>query len=82
MREWLSVAFSWPTVKRALKAAAVVGALQITINHGDNLLRGEIDAVRIVKMILTASVPYMVSTWSSVNAIFHLRRMERLRSAS
>lgn len=75
MPEWLRIAVSRPTVRRALKAAAVVGLLQITINHGDNLLRGEIDPVRVVKMILTASVPYMVSTYSSVSATLHMRQM-------
>ncbi len=74
MRTWLSIALSRPTVLRALKAAALVGALQIAINHGDNLLRGEVDAVRVLKMCLTASVPYLVSTFSSVGAVLHLRR--------
>ena len=71
MSEWIRIATSRPTVLRALKAASVVGLLQISINHGDNLLRGEVDAVRLVKMALTACVPYMVSTYSSVSALLH-----------
>lgn len=73
MTEWLRIATSRPTVLRALKAASVVGLLQIAINHGDNLLRGEIDTVRTIKMAMTACVPYMVSTYSSVSALMHLR---------
>ncbi|RMH18030.1 MAG: hypothetical protein D6696_14160, partial [Acidobacteria bacterium] len=73
---WLELAISGHTVRRALRAAAVVGLIQIAINHGDNLLRGEIDAVRLLKMFLTASVPYMVSTYSSVSAMLHLRRLK------
>lgn len=74
MPHWLTIALEGPTVRRALRAAAVVGTVQIMINHGDNLLRGEVDAVRLVKMVLTASVPYLVSTYSSVSAILHMRR--------
>jgi len=74
MRNWLHVAFEGPTVRRALRAAAVVGLIQITINHGDNILRGEIDPVRLLKMALTAFVPYLVSTYSSVSALRHLHR--------
>lgn len=71
MRDWLRIAVAKPTVRRALKAAAIVGLLQITINHGDHLLRGDVDATRLVKMVLTACVPYLVSTFSSVGAILH-----------
>lgn len=76
MREWIRIAIQAPVVRRALKAAFVVGLIQITINHGDNLLRGEVDAVRVLKMILTASVPYMVSTYSSVGAVLHARNSD------
>lgn len=74
MRDWLNIAFERPTVRRALKAAAIVGLLQITINHGDHLLRGDVDATRMLKMVLTACVPYLVSTFSSVGAVRQMRR--------
>jgi len=45
----------------------------IAINHGDALLRGEIDAGRLLKMGLTVLVPYTVSTLSSVGAILEHR---------
>jgi hypothetical protein len=56
-------------VRRALAFAVVVGAILIGINHGDALLRGEIDSVRLWKMGITVLVPYSVSTLSSVSAI-------------
>jgi hypothetical protein len=64
-----SIAFSREVVLRALKVAAVVGCILIAINHGDALLTGEVDGVRLSKMLLTLIVPYAVSTYSSVGAI-------------
>jgi hypothetical protein len=66
---WLEVATSGPVVGRALLYLVIVGALLIAINHGDALLRGEIDGNRLVKILLTPLVPYLVSTFSSVSAI-------------
>jgi hypothetical protein len=64
-----AIATSPEVVRRALGYGIVVGAILVGINHGDALFRGEADAVRIVKMILTPMVPYAVSTLSSVSAI-------------
>jgi hypothetical protein len=66
---FLSLALSAPVVRRALKYALVVGAILVTINHGDALIRGQIGAGRILQMGLTVLVPYMVSTLSSVEAM-------------
>lgn len=66
---FLKLAFSPGVVKRALGYALVVGAILISINHGDAILRGEVDAVRWLKMGLTVMVPYCVSTLSSVGAL-------------
>ncbi|MBW2241818.1 MAG: nitrate/nitrite transporter NrtS [Deltaproteobacteria bacterium] len=49
--------------------AVIVGAILISINHGDALLRGELDSTRLLKMGLTVLVPYTVSTLSSVSAL-------------
>jgi hypothetical protein len=70
---WLALAASPSVVRRALLMAAVVGALLITINHGDALLRGELDRMRLFKMALTLLVPYCVSTYSSVGAMRAMR---------
>lgn len=70
MREgWLGLAMSGPVVRRALKYAVVVGVVLISINHADALLRGEMDAGRLLKMGLTVLVPCVVSSLSSVEAM-------------
>ena len=80
MQEWLSVACQRSVVLRACKYAVVVGAVLITINHGDALLAGDVDLRRLLKMGLTVGVPYVVSTLSSVGATLALRRAgERTR---
>jgi hypothetical protein len=70
---WLAVARERAVVLRACKFALVVGAVLIAINHGDALLRGEVDARRLLKMGLTVLVPYVVSTLSSAGATLALR---------
>ena len=74
MQEWLSVAGERGIVLRACKYAIVVGAVLITINHGDALLAGDLDLRRLLKMGLTLLVPYVVSTLSSVGATLAARR--------
>ena len=64
-------------VTRACKYALVVGAVLITINHGDALLAGEVDTRRVLKMLLTVLVPYTVSTLSSVGATLAARQAAR-----
>ena len=64
---WLRLASHPATVRRALMTMAVVGSILITINHGDAILRGEVDGSRLAKMLLTLAVPYIVSTVSSVS---------------
>ena len=66
---WFEVARSGPVVRRALVYLVVVGSILVAINHGDALMRGEVDSARLFKMILTPLVPYAVSTLSSVGAI-------------
>ena len=66
---WLALACSGPVVRRALGFALVVGSVLVAINHGDSLLRGEVDAERAWRMGLTVMVPYVVSTLSSVMAL-------------
>ena len=66
---WFEVAASRAVVVRALKYAVGVGAILIAINHGDALLQGQVDPMRLAKMGLTVMVPYCVSTASSVGAL-------------
>jgi hypothetical protein len=69
MTEWFRLASSASVVRRALCYSVVVGAVLIGINHGEALLEADIDTNRAIRMALTAVVPYLVSTFSSVGAI-------------
>ena len=69
---WVRQAAAWPVVRRALGFALVVGAILIAINHGQAIVRGELDRGRLLQMGLTLLVPYFVSTLSSVMAIREL----------
>ena len=71
------IALQRGVVLRALKTAALVGLLLIAINHWDALLAGDVDAMRVAKMLLTVLVPYSVSTYASVRAIQGLERTDR-----
>ena len=67
--EWCSLICRVSVVKRGLKFCLVVGIILIAINHGDVILRGELQPINYLKMGLTVIVPYMVSVFSSVGAI-------------
>lgn len=66
---FLAIATRQTVVRRALKYAVIVGAILASINHGDAIVRGDVSATRLMKMLLTCLVPYCVSTLSSVEAI-------------
>lgn len=72
-RDRWELAHSGPVVRRALAYAVVVGSVLAAINHGDALLRAELDGGRMLKVGLTYLVPYLVSTFSSVGALLHAR---------
>lgn len=72
--EWLRLAGSPAVRRRALRYAVVVGAILITINHGDAILRGDLPFGRLLRIGLTLLVPYLVSTFSSVGAMLQMRR--------
>lgn len=74
MREWIRVALRSSVVLRGLKTSFLVGPVYIAINHGNAILNGEVDLERIGQMLLTMTVPYMVSTFSSVGAILEMRK--------
>lgn len=69
MKQTLRLALQPSVVKRAFKYAIVVGAILITINHGDAILRGDATLARLFRMGLTVLVPYVVSTLSSVGSM-------------
>ena len=74
MKEWFRIAALVSVRRRALRVAAVVGTVLLAINHGDAILHGDVPPVRLLRMVLTLIVPYLVSTFSSVGAIRELRR--------
>jgi hypothetical protein len=71
--EWLRTALSPAVSRRALKMALIVGSVLLIINHGDALLSGHISLSRLLRMLLTVVVPYVVSTVSSAGAILEMR---------
>lgn len=73
---WLQLAFSGPVRRRALRIMIVVGAILITINHGDAILRGDVDGARFARILLTLAVPYVVSTVSSVATMREMRKKD------
>ena len=74
IRDWLRIASTKPIVVRGLKYGLVVGSLLIVINHGNAIIDGSVDSVRVIQMMLTLLVPYCVSTASSVGAIIDHRQ--------
>jgi hypothetical protein len=64
--------------RRALRYALGVGAVLIAINQGDAIVRRAVSTRRLVQMLLTVTVPYAVSTASSIGAMRdYNRRVER-----
>lgn len=66
---WIDLALRPTVVRRATRVSLIVGTLLVAINHGEVLLHGEIDALRITQMLLTYLVPYGVSTYAAVGAL-------------
>src|SRR4030095_16855782 len=66
---WLALATSRSVVRRATVVALIVGSILVVINHGDAIVHGDVDAGRLLRIALTMSVPYCVSTYSSVSAL-------------
>ena len=76
--KYFTLATSPSIVRWAIKYSIVVGTILISINHGDSLLKGDIDKLKVIKIILTYSVPYIVFTFSSVQAtIFNESKQNR-----
>ncbi len=69
MVEWFRIATGRSVVRRALQYAVGVGTLLVIINHGDAILRRDVSLHRLLQMALTVTVPYAVSTASSVGAL-------------
>ncbi len=57
---------------RAAFTSLVVGTILTIINHGPSLLEGELSSGMLCQILLTFTVPYTVSTVSSVATRFEL----------
>jgi len=69
MKIWFKTAAHLPIRKRATRVALFVGLVLVLINHGDQLVRGDMSWVMLIKIVLTFMVPYAVSTHGSVSTI-------------
>jgi hypothetical protein len=58
----------WPVCGRAIKVALIVGTILMLINQGDVLLGGHLTALVAGKIVLTYTVPFLVSTYSALAA--------------
>jgi thiamine transporter ThiT len=65
---WFALATQKKTVMRSLKVATLVGTLLMIINHGDIIVTGNITLTHLLKILLTYVVPFLVSTYSSVES--------------
>lgn len=68
LRRFLHYWFLRETVRRALKVASIVGCILTLINQHDVLWRGEFSLHLLLKILLTFTVPYSVSSFSSARA--------------
>ena len=76
MREWVRIGLEPRVVRRALKYALIVGPVLVGINHGYAILCGTCGSDRLLSIGLTLTVPYLVSTLSSVGAMRQSCRSE------
>lgn len=79
-REWVRYALSKATILRGLKFSFLVGPIYIIINHGDALLRLDVDSTRLLKMFMTMVVPFCVSVFSSIQTVRFLLKKQRQES--
>lgn len=68
LNNWFACATQRHIVIFALKMASVVGTILMFINHGEEIIFGTLKLIDIVQICLTYTVPYSVSTYSSVNS--------------
>jgi hypothetical protein len=70
-KSWWGIALQREVIKRSLKTSLIVGSILAMINHGDALWALDMPLDRVIKMLLTYAVPYLVSTSASIGAIRH-----------
>jgi len=63
-KEFIELAISDGTPRKAFLTACIVGTILTIINHLDTIMLG--DMPPLIKIVLTYCVPYCVTTWGSV----------------
>ena len=71
LHQYVRLAKSPSVIKRGIKYSLIVGTVLTCINHGDRLLEGEFTGIRMLKIGLTYTVPYVVSSLSSIQALLN-----------
>jgi len=66
---WLRAAARPSVVRRSLKYAVVVGSVLVAINHGDAIAGGDLSWPRLLRIVGTVLVSYLVTTFASVDAV-------------
>jgi len=56
-------------LRRAFKVSLVVGTILMIINHGDAIVAGEVGVNRLIKILLTYCVPFLVSLYAGFSAL-------------
>lgn len=64
LRDWLRRGFTAGILRRSLRVALIVGTILNLINQGDVLFGSA--RLNLLKMLLTYSVPFCVSTYGAV----------------
>jgi len=67
--EALRRTLAWPSVRRSLAVAAIVGTVLNAINQGPEIARG--DWPMMWKLVLTYLVPFAVASYGSYAAFLH-----------
>lgn len=58
--------FYKPVFRRAVLIAAIIGTILFLINQLDVVLSGKVTALVLLKIVLTYTVPFLVSTYSAL----------------
>ncbi|MDE0882268.1 MAG: nitrate/nitrite transporter NrtS [Myxococcota bacterium] len=69
IRRVLTTALEPTIIRRGLRYSAVVGTILVLINQSDAFLGGEFGGTQICQILLTYSVPFIVSSVSSAQAL-------------
>jgi hypothetical protein len=79
MRTILGYCLERDTLARSAKTALVVGTILALINHGQDLLSGQLSLRWVVPLLVTYLVPFSVATYSQVQGE---RQRDRIYASS